>query len=188
VDNNLLPHRDQWNFLASLSRLTPQAIYDLIGEAEARDRVLSVRMALADDNDDEPWRQSPSRRRPAHARQAFDEAHKAQPTDGPSHAKSVLDFIRELYRIESPLWDREHPVSAEERVRIRCERSAPVIDRFHRWLEGLAPQVVPQRHRGGCQSQCQSVLVSGDLQGERHRAACVLVAALRSIAAPSHRR
>jgi hypothetical protein len=64
VDNNLLPYRDQWTFLASLSRLTPQAIYDLIGEAEARDRVLSVRMPLADDNGDEPWRQSPSRRRP----------------------------------------------------------------------------------------------------------------------------
>jgi hypothetical protein len=64
VDNNLLPYRDQWTFLASLSRLTPQAIYDLIGEAQARDRVLSVRMPLADDNGDEPWRQSPSRRRP----------------------------------------------------------------------------------------------------------------------------
>jgi transposase len=84
----------------------------------------------------------------AHARRAFDEAHKAQPTDTPGHAKIALDFIRELYRIESPLWDREHPVSAEERVRIRGERSAPLIDRFHRWLEGLAPQVVPQSRLG----------------------------------------
>jgi hypothetical protein len=33
-------------------------------------------------------------------------------------------------------------------VRIRAERSAPVIDRFHRWLEGLAPQVVPQSRLG----------------------------------------
>ena len=73
---------------------------------------------------------------------------KAQPIDTPSHAKIALDFIRELYRIEGPLWDREHPVSAEERLRIRCERSAPVIDRFHRWLEGLAPQVVPQSRLG----------------------------------------
>jgi len=84
----------------------------------------------------------------AHARRAFDEAHKAQPSDGPSHAKIALDFIRELYRIEGPLWDRDHPISAEQRVRIRCERSAPVIDRFHRWLDGLAPQVVPQSRLG----------------------------------------
>jgi transposase len=84
----------------------------------------------------------------AHARRAFDEAHKAQPTDGPSHAKIALGFIRELYRIEGPLWDREHSVTAEQRVRVRSERSTPVIDRFHRWLEGLAPQVVPQSRLG----------------------------------------
>jgi transposase len=84
----------------------------------------------------------------AHARRAFDEAHKAQLTDTPSHAKIALDFIRELYRIEGPLWDRDHPVTAEQRVRIRAERSAPVIDRFHRWLDGIAPQVVPQSRLG----------------------------------------
>ena len=84
----------------------------------------------------------------AHARRAFDEAHKAQLSDGPSHAKIALDFIRELYRIEAPLWDLDQPVSAEQRVRIRAEQSAPVIDRFYRWLEGLAPQVVPQSRLG----------------------------------------
>lgn len=84
----------------------------------------------------------------AHARRAFDEAHKAQPVDTSSHAKIALDFIRELYRIEAPLWDREHPVSAEHRVRVRSERSAPAMERFHRWLEALAPQVVPQSRLG----------------------------------------
>jgi transposase len=84
----------------------------------------------------------------AHARRAFDEAHKAQPTETASHAKIALDFIRELYRIESPLWDREHPFSAQDRVRIRAERSASVMERFHRWLEVLAPQVLPQSRLG----------------------------------------
>lgn len=32
VDTNLLPYRDQWAFLGSLPRLTPQAAYGLIGE------------------------------------------------------------------------------------------------------------------------------------------------------------
>jgi hypothetical protein len=36
--------------------------YELIADAEARGRVLSVRMPLADENSDEPWRMSPSRR------------------------------------------------------------------------------------------------------------------------------
>jgi hypothetical protein len=64
VDTNLLPYRDQWAFLGSLPRLTPQAAYGLIGAAEARDRVLSVRMPIADENSEEPWRRLPSRRPP----------------------------------------------------------------------------------------------------------------------------
>ena len=62
VDDNLLPHRDQWAFLSSLSHLAPQAVHDFIRQAEARDRVLGVRMPVADENGDEPWRQAPSQR------------------------------------------------------------------------------------------------------------------------------
>jgi transposase len=84
----------------------------------------------------------------AHARRAFDEAKKAQPVETPGHAKIALDFIRELYRIESPLWDREHPVTPEYRVRVRTERSAAIMHRFHQWLDALAPHVVPQSRLG----------------------------------------
>ncbi len=63
VDTNLISYQDQWTFLASLARLTSRAVHDLISEAEARDRVISVRMPLADDAGDQPWRQLPSRRR-----------------------------------------------------------------------------------------------------------------------------
>jgi superfamily II DNA or RNA helicase len=62
VDDNLLPHRDQWAFLSSLSRLAPQAVHDFIRQAEARDRVLGVRMPVAEEYGDEPWRQAPSLR------------------------------------------------------------------------------------------------------------------------------
>ena len=63
VDDNLLPHRDQWAFLSSLSRLVPQAVHDFIHKAEARDRVLGVRIPAAEQNGDEPWRQTTSQRR-----------------------------------------------------------------------------------------------------------------------------
>jgi hypothetical protein len=62
VDDNLLPHRDQWAFLSSLSRLAPQAVQDFIRQAEARDRVLGVQMPVAEENGDEPWRQAPTLR------------------------------------------------------------------------------------------------------------------------------
>lgn len=84
----------------------------------------------------------------AHARRAFDEAYKTQPVETPGHAKIALDFIRELYRIESPLWDREQPVTPEYRLRVRAEQSAAIMDRFHQWLDALAPHVVPQSRLG----------------------------------------
>jgi hypothetical protein len=83
----------------------------------------------------------------AHARRRFDEARKATLGDS-SHAKRALDFIRELYGIEHMLWDREHPVTPEQRVAVRRTRSAPIMERFHSWLKVLAPQVLPESRLG----------------------------------------
>ena len=84
----------------------------------------------------------------AHARRKFDEAHKAQPNDTVGHAKVALEFIRDLYRIERPLWDADHPVSPTHRVQVRTQLSKPIIDRFHAWLEALAPKVLPESRLG----------------------------------------
>jgi len=83
----------------------------------------------------------------AHARRKFDEARKATPDDS-SHAKCALDFIRELYLIEHTLWNREKPLKPEQRVAIRQARSAPLMERFHSWLEALSPQVLPESRLG----------------------------------------
>jgi transposase len=81
----------------------------------------------------------------AHARRKFDEARKAQTSNAvDSQATVALEFIRELYLIEKALWDRDQPVSPEHRVRVRTERSAQIMAKFHTWLEALAPQVLPQ--------------------------------------------
>jgi transposase len=81
----------------------------------------------------------------AHVRRKFDEARKAQPQHtSDSHGKIALQFIRELYLIEKALWDKDQPVSAAHRLRVRAELSAPIMAKFHAWLEALAPQVLPQ--------------------------------------------
>jgi transposase len=86
----------------------------------------------------------------AHVRRRFDQARKAQSKDNASgsHARLALDFIRELYLIERPLWDKDHPASPERRVEIRTELSKPIVEKFHAWLEALAPQVLPQSMLG----------------------------------------
>jgi transposase len=82
----------------------------------------------------------------AHVRRKFEDARKAQtsPDSTDSHAKIALNFIRELYLIERALWDKDQPISAEHRLRVRAELSASIIVRFNAWLTALAPQVLPQ--------------------------------------------
>jgi len=72
---------------------------------------------------------------------------KAIPGDS-DHARTALDFIRELYLIEHTLWDREHPVTPARRREVRSMRSAPIMARFHAWLEALSSQVLPESPGG----------------------------------------
>lgn len=83
----------------------------------------------------------------AHARRKFDEAKKAQPDCAP-HARAALEFIGQLSLIERPLWDPDHPVTSEQRLAVRRERSAPIMAEFHAWLEALAPKVLPESKLG----------------------------------------
>lgn len=61
VDERLQPFADQWAFLASLPRLSPQVVKDMVTDAQAKGRVLGVRMPVEDEDSDEPWRRLPSR-------------------------------------------------------------------------------------------------------------------------------
>jgi superfamily II DNA or RNA helicase len=63
VDDELRPYDDQWAFLSSLPRINLGRVAGLIGVAEARGRVLGVRMPVEDETADEPWLMLPSRRR-----------------------------------------------------------------------------------------------------------------------------
>jgi transposase len=82
----------------------------------------------------------------AHARRKFDEARKAGSPDG--HAKVALDFIGKLSLIERALWDRDEPMTAEQRVTIRQQRSAPVMAEFHDWLTAIEPKAPPESKLG----------------------------------------
>ena len=62
IDENLRPYDDQWAFLSSLPRLDAATATQIVADAETRGRVLGVRMPVEDENADEPWRMTPSRR------------------------------------------------------------------------------------------------------------------------------
>jgi len=62
LNDALEPHSDQWEFLSSVRRISRSMVEALVREAEAKGRVLGVRMAAPDDDDDSPWTAPPSRR------------------------------------------------------------------------------------------------------------------------------
>src|SRR5947208_5783971 len=61
LDDKFLPYADQWAFLFSVTRISRAGIETLVRDAESKGRILGVRMAVADDDDDSPWTTPPSR-------------------------------------------------------------------------------------------------------------------------------
>ncbi len=64
VDDRLMPHTDQWAFLAAVPRIDPDTVDRLARDATRAGQVLGVRWTDGDVEDDEaaPWSRAPSRR------------------------------------------------------------------------------------------------------------------------------
>lgn len=92
VDENLRPYGDQWAFLSSMPRLSAGSASQIVADAEISGRVLGVRMPVEDENADEPWRMTPSRRR------------EPGPIDAPMPSKVSIVIADQVYidRTELP--------------------------------------------------------------------------------------
>lgn len=99
IDNNFDAYPDQWTYLASLPRLSPETVHVIAEEATRTDRVIGVPLALSeDDHVKKPWTRSPSRK-PA-----------ALPIEGPlpTEVRAVLSqrLFVEKVGLPSPLINR----------------------------------------------------------------------------------
>jgi hypothetical protein len=67
VDDKREPLPDQWAFLSTLHRLSSSKISEILGKAETDmpGGVIGVRLPVEDENADEPWKMTQSRRRQA---------------------------------------------------------------------------------------------------------------------------
>lgn len=63
VDNTLAPYPDQWAYLSTLGKIDRGRAEAIVQEAEARGRVVGIRLAPTDEEDDTPWAAPPSRLR-----------------------------------------------------------------------------------------------------------------------------
>src|SRR2546426_4123138 len=63
LDDQMVPHEDQWSFLSSVPRAARATVEDLVRDAERRGRVVGVRLQQRDEDDSESWTAPPSRGR-----------------------------------------------------------------------------------------------------------------------------
>jgi superfamily II DNA or RNA helicase/very-short-patch-repair endonuclease len=91
IDDTFRPHPDQWAFLASIHRVPSVQLNTLVRAAEARSRIVGVRMAATEGEDDPPWTAPPSRRR------------KELPLEGPLPTEVEVVFADQIYIPKEPL-------------------------------------------------------------------------------------
>jgi superfamily II DNA or RNA helicase/very-short-patch-repair endonuclease len=64
LNDQLQPYADQWEFLASLPRISKARVEPMVRDAEQKGRIVGVRAVLTlEEDDDTPWTAPPSRRR-----------------------------------------------------------------------------------------------------------------------------
>ena len=63
LDDQFVAHRDQWEFLSTVHKINRHTVDDIVRGAEEKGRLIGVRIAISDEDDDAPWTASPSRRR-----------------------------------------------------------------------------------------------------------------------------
>jgi superfamily II DNA or RNA helicase len=63
VDGELRPYPDQWEFLASVRRMSADAVEAVVLEAQRGGDLIGVRISIAEDEDIDPWKLPPSRTR-----------------------------------------------------------------------------------------------------------------------------
>lgn len=63
LDDEFVPYSDQWAFLSAVRRMGRSEAERIVRDAEAKGRVVGVRLAMTDEDKTAPWTEPPSRRR-----------------------------------------------------------------------------------------------------------------------------
>jgi hypothetical protein len=63
VDSEFRPYQDQWAFLASVERMSADAVETVVREAQKRGDLIGVRISIMDDAAQDPWALPPSQKR-----------------------------------------------------------------------------------------------------------------------------
>ncbi|MBW6474996.1 MAG: DEAD/DEAH box helicase [Anaerolineaceae bacterium] len=62
LDNDLNPYPDQWAYLSSIQKITEQEVEKIIKNFQGESEITGVRAVVLDENENEPWKLTPSRK------------------------------------------------------------------------------------------------------------------------------
>ncbi len=62
VDQDLNPYSDQWTFLASIKKMTQKDLEQIVKNVQDEGEITGVRAVFLDENENEPWKLTPSRK------------------------------------------------------------------------------------------------------------------------------
>ena len=85
VDHDFNPYPDQWVFLSSVQKMTQPELERILNSIQDESEITGVRAVVLDENENEPWRLTPSRR------------HKENPITGPLPEHLNLVISNQIY-------------------------------------------------------------------------------------------
>jgi hypothetical protein len=184
IDKELRPYDDQWAFLSSLPRFSADTATRIVGEAEARGRVLAVRMPVEDEDADEPWRMAPSRRRDSAqfgdplpkkisivlADQIYVDRTALPPAMTARLIRLAAFQNPEFYRAQSmrlPTFDKLRIISCAELHARHVGLPRGCLDETVDLVRALGPEVALQDHRSAGAPLPDAVSCQGALRGSQ---------------------
>ncbi len=187
IDTDLRPYDDQWAFLSAIPRLSATVASQIAGDAEMRGRVLAVRMPVEDENADESWRQTPSRRRePASladplpekvgvviADQVYVDRTELPPAITARLIRLAAFQNPEFYRAQSmrfPTFDKPRIISCAELHPRHVGLPSGCLDEVLDLIRGHGAEVVLEDHRTTSNPLPIPTAFRGDLYGPQIKA------------------
>jgi superfamily II DNA or RNA helicase/very-short-patch-repair endonuclease len=179
------PHPDQWSFLASLQKISRAQVEALVREAETKGRILGVRTAAADEDDDTPWIAPPSRRHEPPIVDPLpesmelilaDQIYIARENLPPALHNRLLRLAAfqnpDFYRAQSmrlPTYDKPRIIHCAEEHPLHFALPRGCIDNVRRLLQDLKIKTVLRDER--FEGVALDISFSGELRPEQEAAA-----------------
>jgi superfamily II DNA or RNA helicase/very-short-patch-repair endonuclease len=190
VDDALVPHEDQWAFLAGIERITTKRLEELVTVAEARGRIVGVKLASLDDDAPEPWTTPPSRTRqalpggemPAQIEVVLgDQLYLPKADMGPALRNALVRVAAfqnpEFYRAQAmrlPTYDKPRIIACAEDHPLHLALPRGCLEEAVGLLESLRVKVTVRDER--CHGRDLAVEFCGTLRDEQQQAGAAMLA------------